>query len=172
MNCEAFETLMADALARELSPADKPAFDEHLSTCDACRRLYEAHRGTLDILRSLPEPARLGVERIGERLILHDPRDSSRRRPPYQRLRQWLPSGAVRYAASVLVAFTAGYALHVGLMMQDATRPGAPSVPVHTIAKGEGGGETVEAALVTAHRRNPKRTDLAKCMAALTGSGG
>ncbi len=169
MNCDTFATLMADALGQELSPGDKPAFDNHLASCEACRRLYEAHRGTLDVLRSLPEPERIGVERIGERLILHDPRASSRHKTPYGRLRRWLPSGAVRYAASLLFAFTAGYALHIGVMMQDAAPPAAP---IDTVAKAEPDRETVQAALVTAHRRNPKRTNLAKAMAALTRSGG
>ncbi len=171
MNCQAFETLMADALGGELTPTDKPEFDKHLADCDACRALYEAHRGTLDVLRSLPEPATIRLERIGERLVLHDPRATSRGAAPFPRLRRWLPSGAARYAASLLIAFTAGYALHVGLMMKDATSPRDTAPPIFHVAARGTDVETVQSALVTAHRRNPKRTDLAKCMAALTGSG-
>lgn len=166
MNCETFETLMADALGGELLPADERRFDEHLASCEACRKLYAVHRGTLDILRSLPEPRRVRVERIGERLILHDPNAASGRRRVRRSARWWLPSGIVRYAASLLIAFTAGYALHVGLMMRDAVRlPTAPG----TVAVSEG--ETVQRALVEAYQQSPRRTDLARYMAALTGPG-
>jgi len=166
MNCETFETLMADALGGELPTADERPFNEHLASCEACREFYEVHRGTLDILHSLPEPQRVRVERIGEQLILHDPSVATSERRMRRGAPWWLPTGAVRYAASLLIAFTAGYALHVGLMMREGVQ-----FKVAPVAATASGGETVQRALVEAYQRSPRRTDLAKYMAALTGPG-
>ena len=57
MNCERFESLLADALGDELSAANRPAFEEHLRACERCRREYESSSAALSALRSLPAPS-------------------------------------------------------------------------------------------------------------------
>ena len=70
MNCENFQTLLADALGGELSDADRPNFEAHIASCSQCRREYESMSGALHSLQSLPEPQPLSVRRIGDSLIL------------------------------------------------------------------------------------------------------
>lgn len=172
MNCEDIEMLMAEALGDELSPADRPAFEAHLVECDRCRREYESARQAVATMRALPGSKRVTVKREGNRLVIEDtraagfsPRGHPRRLKPAARA----AGGIFRYAASVLIAFAAGYALHVGLMAVDASRrvelvtqgDEAPTVMLPAT------GDTLQIALASAHARNPARSDLAKCLVAM-----
>jgi anti-sigma factor RsiW len=161
MDCNKFDMLMADAWGGELTEADRPAFEAHLAKCERCRREYETGLTALSAMRSLAGPRQVRVERRGSRLILHDPTVPTRRAPGLLR------RGLLRYAASVLIAFTAGYALHAGLMVSGLPAKERP-VPTHQVAEtGESSDESLEKAILTAHRRNAGRTNLAKCMIAL-----
>ncbi len=120
MTCEDFEMLMADALGGELSPADRPVFEAHLAECEDCRREYESASKTVSTMRELPGPERLTIRREGDRLVI-DKAPARVLRSPW-----WSRGGVLRYAASILIAFTAGYALHAGLLLTGDT----PSIQV------------------------------------------
>jgi anti-sigma factor RsiW len=169
VNCEEFEILMADALGDELSPSDRPAFEAHLAACARCREEYESATETVVTMRSLPGPRRVAVKREGNRLVIEDARNAGLvgAGPRRSITGSWR---VFRYAASVLIAFAGGYALHAGLMAADASRravqmtaagPGDPVAPALTKS------DSLQSAIVSAHVRNPARTDLAKCLVAL-----
>jgi len=163
MNCEDFERLMADALGGELSPEDRPRFDRHLAECEACRKDFETSRRALDEMHALPGSRKVTARREGSRIII-DAADlaaaaflgASR---GHRSRWAWVP---LRYAAGLLIAFTAGYALHAGLTLADAARstPMAAHQPRTT-------GESLHGSLVRAHANNPGRSNLAKCLIAM-----
>lgn len=176
MNCQEFEILMADALGDELSPADRPAFEAHLAQCARCREEYESAGRAVETMRTLPGPRRVNVRREGDRLVIEEPRSaglgergtSRRSRFAFSRFR-----GVFRYAASVLIAFTAGYAVHAGLMVTDAGRQTLVQVPLtpeeNTAQKPTTPGRDFRSAIVSAATGKPSRSDLAKCLVAMAG---
>ncbi len=175
MNCEDFEMLMADALGDELSPADRATFEVHLATCTRCRDDYETSNNAVEAMRSLPGPQNVCVERKGDRLVIRethtrgvppDPRRESERagrRALHRSLALPARFGSVlRYAASILIAFTAGYAFHAGLMLTDAGgRSG--SISLHVGASTA----SLRGSLASVHARKPSRSSLAKCLVAI-----
>ncbi len=201
MNCSDFETLMADALGNELSPADRPVFEAHLGECPKCREEYESSRRAVATMRELPGPARVTVRREGDRLVIEDKppkyvsgKDSAARRGLLGTVASILVGSAsrgrglqpaargalFRYAASVLIAFFAGYALHEVAISDTpaAGLSGKPSVqdrpppaddPNSTLPDYDRR-HTLRGALVSAHARRPARSDLAKCLVAMAGT--
>lgn len=160
MNCNEIEPLMADALGDELRAADRAAFEAHLAGCESCRREYDTLQGALNTMRGLAAPARVSVRREGERLIIDQRPTELRSRAA----RPKLGAGAFRYAASVLIAFLAGYLLHAGLMMRDAG--GATPAPPQ-VAEGPSA-PSLRDALVLAHRQSPDASDFAKLIMAMS----
>jgi anti-sigma factor RsiW len=165
MNCKEFESLLADALGDELSSEDRPAFEEHLADCQRCRLEFESTREAVAAMRALPGPQRVSVRREGNRLVIQDddrtgpvPRGLHRGEglPPVAR---WT-RGVFRYAASVLIAFTAGYIAHAALVVQETPIPRNEIVKVP-------GSKTLGGALVSAYTRNAARSDLAKALIAM-----
>ena len=154
MKCEDFQMLLADALGGELSDADRPAFQTHLAQCARCRAEYESMSGAVRSLQALPEPRPVSVRRVGGRLILSES-------PP--RTLTLFSHGLLRYAASVLIAFTAGYALRAGLTPRDATS----GTGVVQVADAGSKRDSLQVAIAGAHLRNPGRSDLAKCLMAM-----
>lgn len=69
----------------------------------------------------------------------------------------------LRYAAGLLIAFTAGYAMHAGLTLADAARLGPPVAvaPPQPAPSFEG-------SVMRAYARNSGRSDLAKCLIAMS----
>lgn len=166
MNCEKFESLLADALGDELSPGDRPVFEEHLASCERCRREYETSHEAVTAMRTLPGPQRVSVRREGNRLVIvDDERTSGTPRGP--KPAAWWASGVFRYAASVLIAFTAGYIAHAAL--GDQARYGSSETVVE--APDDGGdrlrAESLEVALVSAYTRKAGRSDLATAFIAM-----
>ena len=153
MTCEDFERLLPDALGGELTEADLHLLDAHVSQCAACRTEYDSLQATIGRLGELSAPRSARMRREGDRVILLD--DTGRKRSLSKRL----AFGAFRYAASVLIAFTAGYALHAWLMMADVAKTASPLE--------RQGGRTFQVAVASAHLRNPTGSDLAKCMSAI-----
>jgi len=151
MKCEDFGMLLPDAVGEELSEGDRADFERHLAECTTCRREHESLRATVSEARSLPLPRHVSVQRIGDRLILSE---SPMDRRTYGR--SWLPS-AFRYAASILLAFAAGYALH-----GTSSRRG-----VNPLSDDGSPGKTVQVAFANAHLRNPQSSDLTKGMMAV-----
>lgn len=163
MNCEDFDMLMADALGDELAEGDRAPFEAHLAACETCRREYESLKRTVDATRTLAGLRKVRVQRDGDRLViqpaesdalswLHEPKRTSMRN-----------GGLLRFAASVLIAFTTGYAVHAGRMMADDARQEQPITQVVNTSL-----PSVRGSLVMAHTRNPSRSGLAKCLATIT----
>jgi anti-sigma factor RsiW len=170
MSCKEYESLMADALGDELSPEDRPAFEAHLASCERCRREYETSREAVAAMRTLPGPQRVAVHREGDRLVIDDSQAAALGAsgdPRGLSPAVWWARGVFRYAASVLVAFTAGYIAHAGLMSSDASRPVTPVVQVGDSGTQTDGQKSLQGALVSAYTRNPHRSDLAKCLIAM-----
>lgn len=186
MTCEDFEILMADALGNELSDADRPAFEAHLAGCEKCRREYETASRAVVTMRELPGPERITVRREGNRLVIEDKRSAARAAgfslregEPGAPLSRWFGyprglksaarrfGGVFRYAASILIAFTAGYALHAGLMLSDIGGPPAPIAQEGYDRARVAPASNLQQALVNAHVRKPARSDLAKCLIAM-----
>ena len=180
MNCEDFDMLMADALGDELSPDDRPSFEAHLASCDRCRGEYESASDVIASLRSIPGPERVVVRREGDRLIIQDRvvHVSSTAIQEAKTLRQrsarWSPfarptvGGVMRYAASLLLAFTSGYGLHAGLIVF-----GSPDGGVVTTIVADGSAHAIESASLEGamrktHTRKPTRSGLAKCLIAMS----
>jgi hypothetical protein len=181
--CEDFEGLMADALGDELAPADRSAFEAHLAQCAQCRQEYESLRQTVGTMRDLPGPTRVSVRREGSRLVIDEKEAAAPRR------RVWWVGSPLRYAASILIAFTAGYALHAGLVLtadkgpvQLAVTDGDEGTTGPGTADRDGAGpatpravpspSTLERALLNTHARQPSRSGLAKCLIAMANAKG
>ncbi len=158
MNCNDIEFLLADALGDELSDADRAKFEAHLVQCEKCRREYESLRTILAEARSLPAPHQVSVQRVGDTLILAGP---SAVRSPSRRI--W-SAAMLRTAAGILIAFAAGYWAHSTLIRGEG-RPltgGEWRAP-----NNEPASKPLQLALVEAHARNPRSSDLAKGMIAV-----
>ncbi len=171
MNCNEFELLLADALGDELSDADRPAFEQHLSQCENCRREYDAAMGTVHTLQSLTGPQLVSIERENDRLII---REASSTLSEDSTTASASPSmkpfrfGLMRYAASVLIAFTAGYGLHAGMMVTGSGNPTQTADPIsHNAAIVNTASSDFQSALISVHTKNPARSDLAKGMIAM-----
>lgn len=163
MNCEDFDMLMADALGDELAEEDRAGFEAHLATCETCRSEYESLRRTVDATRTLAGPRNVRVQHDGERLVIQ-PIDSDALSVSHGPKRTALRSGGLlRFAASILIAFTAGYAVHAGLMMADDAQQKQFVNRVENVAP-----TSVRGSLVMAHARNPSLSGLAKCLATIT----
>ncbi len=169
MNCEEFEPHLADALGDELSPTDRVAFEEHVARCEACRGEYETARRALSELRSLPAPRQVSMRDIDTALVpgvplrLHAADLGTGRVAQSHAVPRRSFVRVVRYAASLLIAFTAGYALHAGLTF--SSRPVAGER--YTSRDGAYGTSTLEAAFARVHAQKPTRSDLAKAMIAM-----
>lgn len=154
MNCEDFQLLLADALGGELSDTQRPAFETHIAQCSPCRREYESMRETVCSLLSLPVAQQVSVRRVGGRLILSESSRGTMTAFSY---------GLLRYAAGLMIAFTAGYALRAILTPREvASHDGV----VQVVSAGSKRG-TLQGAIAGAHLRNPARSDLAKCLSAM-----
>lgn len=174
MNREQYEALLADALGDELTPGDRVVFERCLDEHPDWRREYESARGTLDTLVRVTAPPRVIVRREGYRLIFESAEVPAPTSTP-------TTAGAWhRYAAAILLAFTAGYAAHATLLLKDAVRPTheivhAPvpnptgAAPQRPEARTPTRGTSFRTALIDAHRRNPARSDLANCLIAMSG---
>jgi len=145
-DCESYEPMMADALGGELSESDRPAFEAHLDACERCRRDYHSAAGLLGELRAhLETPAESNAP-------ITEARGGTR---------SFKPAVLLRYAAAIVLAFSAGYLWN---------RP-ATGAPTHTQATGTSGGGaiSVRERLVLAHRANPDASDFAKSLRAVIG---
>lgn len=155
MNCEDFQMLLADSLGGELPDAQRPGFEAHVAECSQCRREYESMRETVCSLLSLPEPQPVRVRRVGGRLILGESSRGAMTSFSY---------GLLRYAAGLVIAFTAGYALRTALTPR-GTLPSSGGVM--QVADAGSKRDTLQVAIAGAHLRNPARSDLAKCLSAM-----
>jgi len=150
MSCKDFEEMLADALGGELSGVDRARFDGHVAMCETCRAEYESLVGAVGELRSLP---------AGDSVSTAVARHAGSRRAAPAPLRM----GAVyRYAASVLIAFGAGY------VMRGAPATSAESVkqaaPTRMATSKQ---RTLETVIASAYREKPAGMSLSTAMSAI-----
>lgn len=150
MSCEDFEMLMADALGGELAESDRARFEGHLAFCATCRDEYQSMVGAVDRMRLLPGSNRVS-EAIGREAVSASVGQRRRSRMAI----------VYRYAASVLLAFSAGYVFRGEARIASqvdtpiATHPSDDSRP------------TLETALVSAHQKRPGGSRLSTAMIAM-----
>ena len=161
MNCEDCELFMADALGDELDPSRRASFSAHLAQCLKCREEYESAVRAVKTMRELPGPRHVAVRREGDRLVIL--RQSA---TPF-RLGRLFTGGVFRYAASVLIAFAAGYALHAGWIATDTPRRVEMPPREASEQKEPEPGSDFQGALVYAHNRSPSSSRLAKALMAV-----
>ncbi len=115
----------------------------------------------VDAMRALPEPTELAVHRVGDRLVIGTEPARPRGVP------RWFGDSLLRYAASVLIAFTAGYIAHAGLI--GTQRPAGIIRTTGDLVEKTGRDQrkSLRVALLSAHVRNPGGSQLANCMTAL-----
>ncbi len=158
MNCEGFETLLADAIGEELADTDRAAFEGHLAMCERCREEYRTAIATVRTLRTLPGATRVSSAidgDVGAALPFASGAVKTRSVRPWARV--------MRYAASVLLAFTAGYGAH-GLGAADRS----PSSTVVVDSVGAAAERpTFGAALAVSYLRDRGRSDLARGLIAM-----
>lgn len=173
MNCKEFEVLLAEALGDELDLASRPAFEEHLAECVACRKEWDSTRRAVADLRSLPAPHRASLNDVTSDFApaylaparAAGPADRSARPGPNVGVRS--VGRTLRLAASLFLAFTSGYAVHAGLTLY-RTDPTRTVVGTRSAAvPGVPNTQTLEAAIARVHAQQPSRSDLAKAMIAM-----
>lgn len=182
MKCTDVDELLADAWGHELTGDRLAEFDAHLRECESCRRQFEEGAKALEAMRSLSGPPAATAWREGDRPAFEFRVPSPGARPRRQ------ASHLLRLAASVLIAFTAGYGLHAGLMMRDAaTAASSEQIPglIGQEPQQTAGGshpndadpidsdnrETLRTALASAYARRGSRSHLATCLIAMSGPG-
>lgn len=163
MNCKEIEMLLADAVGEELRDADRAAFEAHVAECESCRREYDTLRGAVHAMRGISSPARVSVRREGDRLVIGEGRETSGAAPRSARP----PSNVFRYAASILIAFLAGYLLHAALMFGEA-RESQSTTPQVVQGADEPSSPSLRDALVLAHQQSPQASEFAKLIMAMS----
>lgn len=163
IQCREIEDLLADALGGELTQAGRAEFDAHIATCSACQEEFRRSQEALEIMRSLPGPMDAQVREFGRAWTI-DPAQVSAAMV-HGKGGRW--RGLLRYAASILIAFTAGYGMHSGFMLWDSgDTQQTPAVAPHA-APGPTVSDTLESALRAARRRGSGQPRLAMCVSAL-----
>ena len=162
MKCEDFEYLLSDALAGELAESDQAAFDAHLAACTACKNEHDSLAAAVGRMRLLPAAPRMSIRRVGDGLLLTP--YAARSAPRWEWMRH--SGDLLRYAAVILVAFTAGYGVNrfstTGPVDQGASGVlRAPPAAPH---------RNLQSAVALQFSRNPARSDLAKGLLAMYGS--
>jgi len=141
MNCNEFEVMLADELGGELGVAERAAFETHLAECPRCRVEHGSLHRAVGELKLLPAAEGVGVQRVGDQLVLS--RTTTRRMTM-----RW--HGMLRYAALIVLAFAAGYASR-----------GTGDAPMD---RGTG---HLRNAVAFQFARNPARSGLGNCLAAM-----
>lgn len=101
------DSKLLNLLGRELDPAERPRFEEHLSGCTFCRDRYEEFRSVWAQLGRWEAPP--PQTDLRSRVLMAARRESSSRR--------WIGRGAVAAA----VALAAGMGWTIGRLPQPAT---------------------------------------------------
>ncbi|MCG8405266.1 MAG: zf-HC2 domain-containing protein [Phycisphaerales bacterium] len=163
MNCQEFETLLSDALGGELAERDRPVFETHLAECERCRLEYETSRAAVQSMRELPGPARVAVSREGDRLVIGPVSQSG------AQLRQSFTQNLLRYAASVLIAFAAGYLVHAARSSGESPEMVAqgPKEHGHAETQLERPRESLRVTLAHTCGRGRSRAAIVSCMSTL-----
>jgi len=167
MNCSDVESLLPDAWGGELTEHDQKALNDHIVVCHRCQEEYTSGQSAVALARRIPGPqaAQLTMQRgqWGVATLRTSVESSFPRR-----------LGRFRFAASIFLAFVAGYAFHAGLiLMNPASRPSDEyRAPTPVIAEVGGRSRSLQATLVSMYRQNPGASQLANGMMAVFGTGG
>jgi hypothetical protein len=126
--CSHYQALLWAAVHGELPPAERPALDDHLAGCDACRREQERLTRLLQAAKAaLAPPQRSPAEQAALTRAIRSALTADRRRPEGWR-RFWPTPGVWRLPA--LAAAGAAVAVLIWLAL-----PGVqPQPPMHTAA--------------------------------------
>ncbi|MHC5108435.1 MAG: anti-sigma factor [Planctomycetota bacterium] len=173
MSREEFDNLLADALGGELDDERAARFQTLLDGSEEFHREYESLQTTLTQFSALAGPVKVsmadafintqGGESGGE--SPGGPAPESRTYP-IKRPGHWM-----RYAASILAAFTCGYGAHAGLMLfADSDQGSQSEVVVDGSPAPDSVKESVEERMFREYRRNHDRPEFARCMVAMLGS--
>jgi anti-sigma factor RsiW len=188
MKCDDFEVMLAEALGGELSDADRPLFERHLAGCAVCRSDYESGLATVARLRGLPaadaeralvDAARMAEEAAGspgsfahQVALTPDPSPKGRGgvgpRPIPMPRKRWGFAG-LRYAASVVIAFSAGYAVNGLGGTKGAGEGSMQPAMFESPAKEQLASATFGAAYAETYQRQPSRSELSRCLTAVFG---
>ena len=170
--CKQVQESMADALGGELAEDRQEPFYRHLAQCGACRRDHASCRSVLEAMASLPGSIPAELSEVGEIILgRRKPRVapaesvSPPRRSGGRRSGGLWTGGMWRYAAGLLVAFTAGYVFHAAT--QDSPVPGDFGNNVAQRLTDSDNAVTFQSALAQAHTRQPSRSSLAKVLIAM-----
>ena len=166
MNCNDVRNLMPDVLGNEPPARERrTAFEDHLAECPACRAEYESYRKTVASLRELPGPKRVVLRREADRFVWYEAGAGVTGPRPIKL------GGPLRYAASLLIAFTAGYAVHAGITITAMSKPEAVAPLLSPPAlEPEPGRPSLHSAVARTAAGNPARSELAQCLIAMTPS--
>lgn len=171
MNDERFDELLADAVGGELSKGDAAEFEAALEQSPARRAEFDSLKRAAEAMEMLPGPVVVPIGAIGEKgepaVSLAQPEFSltpvGTTASSYARS-HGRSAGIMRIAASVLIAFTAGYGTHAWLTIRDAVDRARPTDAVVQLA--DAGGETLRDRLTREHLAKPNRSALASCLIA------
>ena len=100
MNCKQFESMVVDALYRELDPAQQEVFDIHRNGCPDCASIYGKMSVTLDVMSRREQPD-LG-EQFWENYYQRLEKKIEPVRPPAATIRPWM----LQVAAAVVLLLT------------------------------------------------------------------
>lgn len=171
MNDERFDELLADAIGGELSGSDAAEFEAALQDSPARREEFESLRRAAGAMASVPGPVVVpmgATDEVGRPAVSISQAalslktgssGPSSHSPPRVR-----GGGVMRTAASVLIAFTAGYGTHAWLTIRDAVERADPSD--RTVRVADAGAESIRERLTREHLAKPHRSALASCLIA------
>ena len=163
MQCSEIQDLLADALGGELSGERLDALNAHLASCASCRDEHGNLASLQEKLRALPESVAVRLAKDGERWSLMPEQSLRSLNAPGHARRRGAPA-LMRRAASILIAFTAGYAAHAMLTFSARREIDDRETPrVVNSARGD----DLRRAVALAHQARPAISDLAKVMTAL-----
>lgn len=169
MNCQEFESHLADALGNELEAETQAAFADHLRQCAKCREEYESAVKAVATMQALPGPARVNLRRESGRLIFEQAasRSDTGRWSMLRAMFGFRQGQAVRYAAAIFLAFTAGYLVRASVAPTAARNAGVVSMK-GAVEDRSDNRRDVQQVLAGIYAQNPVRSDLAKALIAIT----
>ena len=172
MNDERFESLLADYLTGELSPADEPEFRAELERNEQRRNLARSLQATAAALEAdvpdLDEAEERSAAVPFDRIVL---KHLSSRKPRSTGIAR-VGGAALRYAAVILLAFAAGYSARQWQGAEAAPPPVPTPVPlrVASAAPAQINDEYI-ANYARAARKFPQATSFSRALLAVASRG-
>ena len=135
MNDERFESLLADYLAGELSPADEAEFRTELDRDEQRRKLAQSLQAAAAALEAdvpdLEQADERSADVLFDRIVLRHLAERQRQPQPMRVAR--LGTSLLRYAAVIMLAFATGYLVRGWSRTELEGQPSpTPTPPAHT----------------------------------------